>query len=567
MADLQRDHRARHLRLARRTRWLRRRGRLAAAAIRDQGPVELRFWVLAFLIGLGGGLAAIAFRLALEWLGWIFFGAEDLKSALLRHIVPWWWLLFVPALGGLVTGLILDRFTPDARVRSVADVIEGATVGRGQVEVKSGFASAAASVATLATGGATGPEAPIIHLAAIIPTFITRWLKPNPMTARDLFGCATAGAVAASFNAPLAGVIFAHEVILRHLSVRTISPVAIAAVAGTMLYRLVFGNVTPMRPPTVTDTGFLLQFPAFLATGIGCGIIAALLMRAVQGADLLFGRLHGAVGGPRWLRPTVAGAMLGLLAIPFPQVIGIGTETIRAALTGGMGLALVTALVAAKLAGTAITMGGKMGGGILAPSLTLGALSGLMFGALFTTINPAFAGTAPLYAFAGMAAVGASVMGAPLSAALIVFEMSAGWDTGLAVLTAVSVATAVSSRLVHRSFFMLQLEKRGLRVTNGPQDWLPQRILVGAVMRKVGELPGMPDEDALQGMIDRGLAMRDTMSLAQAASHFERSGLAAVPVVWRSPGGETELIGVLRHVDALRAINMALADTAAEEHG
>ncbi|MFD1883746.1 chloride channel protein [Paracoccus pacificus] len=566
MTDPIRDRRARHLRLARRTRWLRRQGRQAAAQLRDQGPVELRFWALAFLIGAGGGLAAIAFRLALTGLAQLLYGADDLKSALLTGLVPWWWLLFVPMLGGMLTGIILDRTTPDARARTVSDVIEGATVGRGQVEVRAGLGSSVASVVTLTAGGATGPEAPIIHLAAIIPTFVSRWLKMNPMSARDLFGCATAGAVAASFNAPLAGAIFAHEVILRHLSVRTLSPVAIAAVTGTMLYRLVFGNTTQFDPPAVSDAGFAVQFPAFIATGIGCGIIAAGLMWAVLASDALFGRAQRAVGGPRWLRPMAAGAMLGLLAIAFPDVIGIGTETIESALTGRMALALATALVAAKLVGTAITMGGRMGGGILAPALTLGAVAGLMFGKMFTYILPGFAGTEALYAFAGMAAVGASVFGAPLSAALMVFELSGGWQTGLAVLTAVSLSTAVSSRLVHRSFFMLQLERRGLRVTHGPQDWLPQRILVGSVMKEV-DTPKAPPRAEIDRMIAQGQVLRDTASLSEALRQFDRCGQPVLPVTWRDPSGQAALIGVLFHVDTLAAINRALAETAAEEHG
>ncbi|NBC96740.1 MAG: chloride channel protein, partial [Deinococcus-Thermus bacterium] len=256
--------------------------RHALGAIRAEGPAQVRFWFIALALGIAAGGAAVLFRLAITGLQGVVYGAEDIRRIhSFAETLPWWWLVVIPAAGGLAVGLILDRFTDDARVRSVSDVIEGAALREGRVERREGLASAAASLITLSTGGSTGREGPVVHIAGLISSWVSDRIGADGITGRDLLGCAVAAAVSASFNAPIAGTIFALEVILRHYAVHAFAPIVIASVAGTVLGRSVFGNVTEFTLTPGTGLDFYVDLPAFLLLGLVCGLVAVALMQGI----------------------------------------------------------------------------------------------------------------------------------------------------------------------------------------------------------------------------------------------------------------------------------------------
>jgi CIC family chloride channel protein len=535
--------------------------------LREKGPTQIQFWVIALLIGIAAGFAALLFRKGISWLQETLYGVEDVR--LLHSFaegLPWYLILLIPVCGGLVVGLILHWFTPDGRVRSVADVIEGAALADGRVEQRAGLASALASMITLGSGGSSGREGPVVHLAAVISSRVSDWIRADGITARDLLGCAVAAAVSASFNAPIAGALFALEVVLRHFAVHAFAPIVIASAAGTVINRLEFGGVTEYSLAGEGALQFYSELPAFLILGLLCGLVAVAFMRAtfwVEDVGNLAQRLSGA---PRWLRPAVAGLMLGGLAIPFPHIIGVGYETTSAALTGQLLLWEAVVFTVLKVAAAAITIGGRMGGGVFSPSLMIGALTGLAFGIVATAIFPEVSGERTLYALAGMGAVAAAVLGAPISTTLIVFELTGDWQTGLAVMVAVSMSSALAGRLVHRSFFLTQLERRNIHLAAGPQAYLLAMFRVGKVMRPMDHERAAPQERLLT-LIEQGIYTDVHATLERALPIFERTGLDFVPVVQLSPGGgPPALEGALFHVDALKAYNRALAATAAEEH-
>jgi len=535
--------------------------------LRQKGPTQVQFWVIALLIGIGAGFAALFFRKGISWLQGTLYGVEDVR---LMHSfaegLPWYLILLIPICGGLVVGLILHRFTPDGRVRSVADVIEGAALADGRVEYRAGLASALASMITLGSGGSSGREGPVVHLAAVISSRVSDWIKADGITGRDLLGCAVAAAVSASFNAPIAGALFALEVVLRHFAVHAFAPIVIASAAGTVINRLEFGDVTEFSLLDGGTLQFYVELPAFLILGLICGLVATVFMRATFWAEDMGNLAQRLTGLPRWVRPAVAGAMLGAIAIFFPHIIGVGYETTSAALTGQLLLHEAIIFAILKVAAAAITIGGRMGGGVFSPSLMIGALTGLAFGILATALFPNQSGEGALYALAGMGAVAAAVLGAPISTTLIVFELTGDWQTGLAVMVAVSMSTALSSRLVHRSFFLTQLERRNIHLAAGPQTYLLAMFRVGKVMRPMDHENAAP-EDRLLTLIDQGIYTDTNATLERALPIFERTGLDYVPVVQLAPGdGPPALEGALFHVDALKAYNRALAATAAEEH-
>ncbi len=535
--------------------------------LRRKGPTQVQFWLIALLIGIAAGFAALIFRKGISWLQETLYGVEDVR---LMHSfaesLPWYLILLIPVAGGLVVGLILHWFTPDGRVRSVADVIEGAALADGRVEQRAGLASALASMITLGSGGSSGREGPVVHLAAVISSRVSDWIKADGITGRDLLGCAVAAAVSASFNAPIAGALFALEVVLRHFAVHAFAPIVIASVAGTVINRLEFGGVTEFTLGGDGMLQFYVELPAFLILGLVCGLVAVAFMRATFWAEDLGNAAQRATGLPRWLRPAVAGLMLGAMAIWFPHIIGVGYETTSAALTGELLLweAIVFAIL--KVAAAAITIGGRMGGGVFSPSLMIGALTGLAFGIVATSIFPDQSGEGTLYALAGMGAVAAAVLGAPISTTLIVFELTGDWQTGLAVMVAVSMSTALSSRLVDHSFFLTQLERRNIHLAAGPQAYLLAMFRVGKVMRPMDHENAAP-QDRLLTLVEQGIYTDTNATLERALPIFERTGLDYVPVVQLAPGdGPPALEGALFHVDALKAYNRALAATAAEEH-
>lgn len=534
--------------------------------LRHRGPTQIQFWFIALIIGIAAGFAALFFRKGVNALQTYLYGTEDVRLLhSFAESLPWYLVLIIPICGGLVVGVILHIFTKDGRARSVAEVIHGAAMRDGRVETRAGLASALASMITLGTGGSTGREGPVVHLAAVISTWVNRRIHADGITGRDLLGCAVAAAVSASFNAPIAGALFALEVVLRHFAVHAFAPIVIASAAGTIINRLEFGGVTEFALSTTGAVQFYQEMPAYLMLGLVCGLIAVAFMKAIFWAEDFGTKVQRKTGLPGWLRPAVAGAMLGGIAIFYPHIIGVGYETTSLALTGQLALWNAIVFAVLKTVAVAITMAGRMGGGVFSPSLMVGALSGLSFGLIATSVFPDVSSSLTLYALTGMGAVAAAVLGAPISTTLIVFELTGDWQTGLAVMVAVSMSTALASRLVDRSFFLTQLERRGIHLAAGPQAYLLAMFRVGSVMRPMDDERAASEEACWQ-MIGDGVYIDTNATLESAMPIFE-TGVRFIPVVTLSAdAAPPELQGALFHVDALKVYNRALAATAAEEH-
>ncbi len=532
-------------------------------AMRHKGPSQLQFWLIALLIGIAAGFFAIGFRVAIDFLQEQIYGAsdKDLHSKLAE--LHWAWVVSVPILGGLAVGILLKLFTSDGRIQSLANVIEGAALREGRVDKRKGILATFIALITLSTGGSTGREGPVVHFGAVVSSWVSNLIHADGITARDLMGCAAAAAVSASFNAPIAGTIFALEVVLRHFAVHAFAPIVIASVAGTVVSRWQMGNVTEFILPSV-NLSFYQELPAFLMLGLLCGFVAYLLIRSIFVAEDLGDALQKATRMPIWLRPAVAGGLLGLIAIWFPHIIGVGYETTSKALTGQIGLWLTVSYVMVKVVAVAITFAGRMGGGIFSPSLMVGALTGLSFGYVATAIAPGVSGVETLYALAGMGAVAAAVLGAPISTTLIVFELTGDWQAGIAVMVSVSLASALTSRLVDRSFFLTLLERRGVHLADGPQAYLLATISTGRLMRIIGAENGASGVQC-QELVDQGVFLTSDSNLEHAMPMFETGSSEIIPII-DADSATPEILGALFYVDALKAYNRALAETAREEH-
>ncbi len=535
---------------------------LTTARLHGLGAVQ--FWVVALLIGIAAGFAAVGFRLGIEALQEWIYGATDVELASHLATLHWTWVVAIPILGGLAVGIILNALTPDGRVHTVAHVIEGAALRDGRVDTRYGVASALAALVTLSTGGSTGREGPVVHTGATIATWVSKLIRADGITGRDLMGCAVAAAVSASFNAPIAGALFALEVVLRHFAVHAFAPIVIASVAGAVVARLFVGDVTEFLLP-VHVLNFYQELPAFMILGLICGLVGAILIWSLLMAEELGDAVARQLHVPGWARPALAGALLGCIAVFFPHIIGVGYETTSRALTEGLTLTQVLVFAVVKVVAVSITVAGRMGGGVFSPSLMLGALTGLGFGYIATSIFPAVSGTVTLYALAGMGAVAASVLGAPISTTLIIFEMTGDWQAGLAVMVAVSLSSALSTRLVAHSYFLTVIERHGRRLAAGPQDYLPGTIRLGRLMTPLGE-GGHGSMTQIQDLLEQGVWLTPEDTLDRALPLLERGGAGYLPIARAQDEGPPDVLGVVSHIDALKAYNRALCAVAREEH-
>ncbi len=512
-------------------------------------------WLLALLIGSFVSWAAIIFReiISLVQLPWLGTATERVVSA--AATLPWYMIVAGPTIGGLLVGLLLQYMQPMQRTFSVADVIEARVKGGRGLPFWPGISSALITALSLGSGASAGREGPVVHLGATIGASVGRLFQLPDSAHRILLACGVASAVSASFNAPIAGVLFAHEVILGHYAMSAISPIAIAAVTGTVFSRLWFGDVAAFVIPGHQITSYW-EFPAFALLGLVSALVAILFQFALIGTDWVARN----ISMPVWLRPVIGGFAVGLIALVFPDVLGVGYETTDAALKDQLPLAMLFALLFAKTAATAITLASRFGGGIFSPSLYLGAMTGGAFGLIAASVFPELASSEGLYAILGMGAVAAAVLGAPFSTTMIVFELTGGYTLSIALLLTVSIATGLTQAVHGKSYFHWLLGLRGYFVNDGIHRFLGETVKVKDFM----DPPPANEEDCIFRPGQDGSYLHDTDSLESALKSFDSCGEASLPVV--STKDATRIVGQARHVKALNHFNSELIKANEEEH-
>ena len=512
-------------------------------------------WALAIVIGILTAAAAILFRLAIGAIQWTWLGsaAETVVSATAE--VPWWTILLAPAGGGFLVGLYLTFIQPKQRAGGVADVIEARAQGGRGLTLWSGLSSAVVTALSLGSGASAGREGPVVHLGATIGTAICQTFRLPDAARRMLLACGVASAVSASFNAPIAGVLFAHEVILGHYALTAFVPIVIASVLGTLMARAWFGDVVAFAIPQYQITS-LLEMPAFALLGLTCAAVAVIFQFALIGTDWVARNIPM----PLWLRPTIGGLAVGAIGIAYPEVLGVGYEATDAALKHQLPLATLLILLVAKTAATSITLASRFGGGIFSPALYLGAMCGGAFGLIAAAVFPELASSHGLYAILGMGAVAAAVLGAPFSTTMIVFELTGGYALSIALLVTVSIATGLTQAVHGRSYFHWQLEMRGVMLHEGAHKWLVRIVHVSDFVERLDEDAEPVEFDPASG--EPYLHLTDTLETA--LKIFDDSGRNRLPVV--DGADATRVIGHATHVRALRFFNAELINNQVEEH-
>ncbi|MEE2566944.1 chloride channel protein [Hyphobacterium marinum] len=519
-------------------------------------------WILGLLIGVAAGYAVLGFILAIEAISYLTFGAHREQLASGVAALPAWHILLVPVGGGVVVGALLwlgklRGWLPETRSHAVADVIEARAVRAGQIDIRTGLLSAVISAVTLGAGGSAGREGPAVHLGGALASIVAQGLGLPARAARIILACGAAAAVAASFNAPIAGAVFALEVVLGHYALRSIAPVAISSVMGALVARLSFGASPAFSVPPVAAAS-LWDFIGVVLLGFAAAGVAILFMRLTLAAPARIAKIAERVRLPLWALPPFGGLLVGTIALAFPEVLGVGYETTADALAGGYALQALIVLLVLKILATVITLGFRFGGGVFSPSLYLGAVLGAAFGGVAGMAMGAETGGTTFYALVGMGAVSGAVLGAPISTTLIVFELTASYEASLGVLIAVSLATLLTQSVTGGSFFQLQIQRKGYDLSRGQARVLLQTIRVRAVMTPLDEGEAATDAG------DEAACLYEDDYLGRAIGFLSAEKVDGAAV--RSRSGNGRIIGYLSKADAHAAYARALADVHEEEH-
>ena len=507
-------------------------------------------FVLALLVGVGAGLGAVAFRYLIYFFTWLATGHDEFgQQGYVGSVhLPWLGLGFfvvIPVLGGLVYGPLIYRFAREARGHGVPEVMIAVADNGGRIRPQVSVVKALASAICIGVGGSVGREGPIVQIGSSLASSIGQWVKMPESRLRILVACGAGGAIAATFNAPITGVFFGVEIILREFSIDALFTVMLAAMVA---------DATAI--PFLGSKPFLSGFPAgitlqharnYLLVAV-LAVIAALFGLAFKTVlyktEDLCDRLWK--GRPEWARPAVGGIVLGLLLLALPQMYGVGYPVMYQATAGGYVLWFLILLALAKIAATSLTIGIGGSGGVFAPSLFIGVTSGMAFGDLVHHVFGAAAGQPALYAVVAMGAVFASAARAPLTSLASVVEMTGDFTLTLPVMLAVAIATATSRALSYGTIYTTKLLRRGtdidratpwralqdLKVTDAMQPFQPP-FPVKQAANGSGRVPA-PDPASLPGPItyeSDPQTIFATESLAQALRQLEVYGRDGLPVL------------------------------------
>ncbi len=421
---------------------------------------------LSVFVGITTGFGALGFRALIEYFNHVFFRLTDqvLTQAFVQG-QPWgykFYLPLIPMLGGLLVGPIVYKFAREAKGHGVPEVMNAVARLGGIIRPRVAAAKAVASAICIGSGGSAGREGPIIQIGSAIGSTIGQMFRMSGDRVRILVGCGSAAGIAAVFNAPLAGVLFAMEIILGDFAIRTFAPVLLSSVVASVVTRAFLGNNPAFEVPSYSLVS-VWEIPLYIIMGFVIGVVAVSFTRSLYIFEDYFDRLNLR----NWLKPALGGLLLGFIAIFFPQILADGYQTIALTLLGDMSLFLMAVLIFLKMLATSLTLGSGNSGGIFAPSLFMGAVSGGTFGVLINYLFPEVTATPGAYALVGMAAMVAGTTHAPITAIFIIYEMTLDYRIILPLMVAVVFSTLVARRLFPHSIYTVKLFKRGIDIRGG----------------------------------------------------------------------------------------------------
>ncbi|MFH1025216.1 MAG: chloride channel protein [Nitrospirota bacterium] len=411
--------------------------------------------IFSVTVGICTGFGAILFRWLLNTFRILFFD----KGGQLLHFMGPYHVIIIPAAGGLIVGPLVYFFAREAKGHGVPEVMLAVASAGGRIRPRVALVKILASSICIGSGGSVGREGPIVQIGSTLGSTLGQLFKLTEEKIKSLVACGAAGGIAATFNAPLAGIFFSLEVILGQYGLKYFSSVVLSSVTATVISRTFLGN----HPAFMVPQYALLsawEIPLYFIFGFIAAFVALLYIKAIYKSEDVF----DAWNIPEYIKPAIGGIGIGLIGLYFPQIFGVGYETIEQALYGKVTLVLVTALVFIKIMATSVTLGSGGSGGVFAPALFIGAMLGESYAKLTQLIVPSIAIPSGAGALVGMGAVFAGASHAPISAILIMFEMTGNYLIILPLMITCITSTVVVRRFSKESIYTLKLARRGINL-------------------------------------------------------------------------------------------------------
>jgi CIC family chloride channel protein len=406
--------------------------------------------IVAIIIGIAGGFGAVGIQFLIKFFKELFWGTDEYTIQYLSTL-PLYVKIGVPVLGGLIVGIIVHFFSSEAKGHGVPEVMEAIALKNGIIRPRVVISKLFASATYIGSGGSVGREGPVIQIGSAVGSTVGQFLKVNPQRMKVFVACGAASGIAAAFNAPVAGALFAVEIILGDFAVAQFSPIVISSVMATVVSRHFLGDFPAFVVPVYHLLSPLELIP-YSVLGLLAGFISILFIKVLYGMEEFF---------DSWKTNDMVKAMLGglgigLLALWMPEILGVGYETMNNALLGKMAWQVMLILIFVKVFATSLSLSSGGSGGVFAPSLFLGTMTGGFFGDMVLQYWPGLSGGPGAYALVGMGAVVAGATHAPITAILIIFEMTNDYKIILPLMIATTIATLISSKLQKESIYFLQ---------------------------------------------------------------------------------------------------------------
>lgn len=453
--------------------------------------------IYAAIIGIGGGYGAVGFRWLINEFTFLFFHRSQMELASYHGVRTF----FVPIIGGLIVGLLVHFFAREAKGHGVPEVMYAVTEKKGVIRPRIVVFKALASAICIGSGGSVGREGPIVQIGAAWGSALGRLLRIRDHHLKTLVACGAAAGIAATFNAPIGGSLFAFEVILGNFAMANVSAIVISSVLSAAIGRIYFGNMASFPIPHYQVSGIPILF-LFAVLGIIGGLYGAAYSKVLLFFENLWDNVKSL---PEWVKPAIGGIFIGAVGFFFPQVLGVGYPSVEKALLAHFSISMLLILLLLKLLMTSITIASGGSGGVFAPGLYMGAMLGGAVGLIFQMFFPQLKISDGVFAAVGMSTVFAGSAHAPITAMIMLFEMTGNYQLILPLMLSTVISTTVSTKINRESIYTMKLAKRGFDIIR---------------KRATDRLSSFLVEEAIH---PEKLCLQDTMTLEEAYKQFENS--------------------------------------------
>ncbi len=432
--------------------------------------------LLAVFVGLAAGLGAVGFRHLINFFQRLVYGSDDFLIKILPAL-PWSAKVWVPAAGGLIVGPLVYFWAREAKGHGVPEVMEAVALKGGLIRKRIVVIKSLVSAICIGTGGSVGREGPIVQIGSAIGSTLGQIFKISADRIRTLVGCGAAAGIAATFNAPIAGAMFALEIILSDFGLATFSPIVISAVVATAVSRHYLGDFPAFVVPSY-ELVSVWEFPLYLLLGVICAALGVAFIKTLYWSEDLFDRVRF----PEYLKASIGGLTIGVAALWVPHILGVGYGSIDLSLAAEITWHMLVTLVFCKIMATAVTIGSGGSGGIFAPSLFIGAMAGSCFGLIVHDLWPHTTASPGAYGIVAMGALVSATTHGPLTAILMLFEMTGDYKIILPLMITCIISTLVAGQLFRESIYTLKLIRRGVDIRGGREVNTLKSISVADVM-------------------------------------------------------------------------------------